>query len=45
MTYTLVLHPKCRKEINRACKKNPVLKKALENKIREIILNPPTTNP
>ena len=40
MSYTFVLHPKCRKEINRASKKDPVLKKVLENKIREIILNP-----
>ena len=40
MTYTFFLHPKCRKEINIASKKNPILKKVLENKIREIILNP-----
>jgi len=40
MSYTFIIHPKCRKEINRACKKNPVLRKILDNKIREIILNP-----
>jgi len=38
--YSLEIKPSCQKEINKACKKNPVLKKALENKIYEILLNP-----
>ncbi len=30
----------CKRTINKACRKNPVLRKVLENKIKEIILNP-----
>lgn len=38
--YGIEIKPSCRKEINRACKKNPVLRKALENKMNEILQNP-----
>ncbi|MFA4957108.1 MAG: type II toxin-antitoxin system RelE/ParE family toxin [Candidatus Methanoperedens sp.] len=38
--YGLEIKPSCRNEIVKACKKNPVLKKAIENKINEILLNP-----
>lgn len=40
MNYTSIIHPKCKKETNKLCKKNPVLKKILKNKINEIIKNP-----
>ena len=38
--YDYEIKPKCKKSINKACKKNPVLKKFIENKIKEIIQNP-----
>lgn len=38
--YGLEIKPSCQKEISKACRKNPVLKKALENKMNEILLNP-----
>lgn len=38
--YGLEIKPSCQNEIVKACKKNPVLKKAIENKINEILLNP-----
>ncbi|MBN1502098.1 type II toxin-antitoxin system RelE/ParE family toxin [Candidatus Woesearchaeota archaeon] len=40
MSYEVMIHPKCQDEISKACSKNPVLKKAIENKISEIIQNP-----
>lgn len=40
MTYTLDVHPDCQKELQKLCKKNPVLKSAIEKKTSEIIENP-----
>ena len=40
MIFSYIIHPKCKKEINKLCKRNPVLRKILENKINEIIQNP-----
>ena len=40
MSYTFLFHPKCKREINKICRKNPVLRGILENKIKEIVLNP-----
>ena len=40
MNYSYVIHPKCQKEINRTCKKNHVLRIAIEKKMNEIIQNP-----
>lgn len=38
--YSLETKPSCQESINKLSKKIPVLKKALENKVKEIILNP-----
>ena len=38
--YNLEIKPSCQKDIEKLCKKNPVLKKALENKINEILESP-----
>lgn len=38
--YGLEIKATCQREIIKSCKKNPVLRKALENKINEILLNP-----
>ncbi len=43
--YDLEIKPSCQKAINKACKKNPVLKEALENKMNEILLNPARYKP
>jgi YafQ family addiction module toxin component len=40
MSYSYIIQKDCQKEIIKASKKNPVLRKALENKIFEIIQNP-----
>jgi YafQ family addiction module toxin component len=40
MCYILEIHPKCKKEIKNACKKNQFLRKVLEKKMSEIIKNP-----
>ncbi|MBI5393517.1 type II toxin-antitoxin system RelE/ParE family toxin [Candidatus Woesearchaeota archaeon] len=40
MTYNIDIHPDCKEEINKSCKKNPVLQKAIKNKMEEIIENP-----
>lgn len=40
MTYTPEIKPSCKRSINKACKKNPVLRKALTSKMREIVSNP-----
>jgi len=40
MIYSYVIHPKCKKEINKACSKNPVLRTIIKKKIQGIILNP-----
>ena len=34
------IDPVCRRKINRACKKNPVLREAIEKKVSEILLMP-----
>ncbi len=38
--YTLQVLPSCKKDIEKACKKNPVLKKAIESKVTAILENP-----
>ena len=38
--YNLEIKPSCQRDIDKLWKKNPVLKKALEKKINEIIENP-----
>jgi len=40
MTYNFEIHKKCKESIQKICKKNPILEKALKNKIKEIIENP-----
>lgn len=37
MIYSSIIHPKCKREINKACRKNPILRKVLENKMNEIV--------
>lgn len=40
MDYKFVLTVSCKKEIDKASRKNPVLRKSIERKINEIIQNP-----
>jgi len=40
MKYNIEIKPSCKKNIKKLCKKNPVLEKALKNKIEEILENP-----
>ena len=40
MSYDFAVHPKCREEIKKACKKNSHLETALNKKIKEILENP-----
>lgn len=40
MSYLLDIKPSCNEAINKLCKKNSELKKAIENKINEILENP-----
>ncbi len=40
MTYNTEINPKCKEEIHKLCKKNPVLEKSLKNKMEEILENP-----
>jgi YafQ family addiction module toxin component len=40
MDYALEIMPSCREAIEKAGRKNPVLKKAVTNKIDEILKNP-----
>ena len=40
MTYIMEIHPDCEDEIHKACKKNPVLQKALFNKMKEVVEYP-----
>ncbi len=40
MSYFIEIHPKCKEEIEKLCRKNPVLEKALRNKMNEIVENP-----
>jgi len=38
--YNLEIKPSCQKDIEKLCKKNPLLSKILENKMNEILQNP-----
>ena len=40
MTYNIEIHPKCKDEIRKLCKKNPVLENSLKKKMEEILENP-----
>ncbi len=40
MTYNLEINSKCKDEIQKLCKKNPVLENSLKKKITEILENP-----
>jgi len=40
MSYASVIEERCKRNINKVCKKNPLLRKIIENKITEIITNP-----
>ncbi|MFH0701117.1 MAG: type II toxin-antitoxin system RelE/ParE family toxin [Candidatus Woesearchaeota archaeon] len=40
MAYNLDIKPSCQESIDKACKKNPVLRHALTNKVNEILENP-----
>jgi len=40
MIYSMLISDDCEKSIDKLCKKNPVLKEALEKKMNEIIQNP-----
>lgn len=40
MKYGIEIKPSCKDNIIKLCKKNPVLKKAITNKIEEIVENP-----
>ena len=45
MTYTLEIKPSCRENINKLCKKNSVLQKAIKNKIEQILQTPTRFKP
>jgi len=38
--YNLEIKPSCQKDIEKLCKKNPVLREAVKNKMNEILKNP-----
>ena len=38
--YNIEIKPSCQKDIDKLCRKNPVLREALERKMNEILLNP-----
>ncbi|MEK6826622.1 MAG: type II toxin-antitoxin system RelE/ParE family toxin [Nanoarchaeota archaeon] len=38
--YNIEIKPSCQDSIEKLCKKNPVLKKALEKKMSEVVKNP-----
>lgn len=40
MDYVLEVTPSCKESIDKACRKNPVLRKAISNKTKEILRNP-----
>ena len=40
MNYTSIINTDCQKTMNKLCRKNPVLKKALTRKINQILINP-----
>ena len=45
MTYNIEIHPKCKEEIHKLCRKNPVLENSLRNKIKEVLENPQRYKP
>lgn len=45
MTYRLEITPSCKESINKATKKNPVLKKAITKKINQILEEPERFKP
>ena len=45
MSYEFTFTIACEKHIAKAIKKNPILRKIIDNKINEIILNPPHYKP
>lgn len=38
--YNIEIKPSCQKNIEKSCKKNPVLREALEKKMNDIVQNP-----
>jgi len=38
--YNIEIKPSCQRDIEKLCKKNPILREALEKKMQEIIENP-----
>ncbi len=40
MIYNIEINPKCKEEIQKLCRKNPVLGNSLNKKIKEILENP-----
>lgn len=40
MNYHIEIKPSCRESISKLCSKNPVLEKAIRNKIEQILENP-----
>jgi len=38
--YSVEINPSCQKDIDKLCKKNPVLRESLEKKMNEIVQNP-----
>jgi YafQ family addiction module toxin component len=40
MRYEIEIKPSCKESINKLCKKNPILQKAIKNKIDQILENP-----
>lgn len=40
MSYIVEIKPSCQNDIQKLCKRNAELKKALENKMRQIIVDP-----
>ena len=38
--YNLEIKPSCQRDIEKLCKKNPVLREVLEKKMNEIVQNP-----
>ena len=37
--YNIEIKPSCQRDIEKLCKKNPVLREALEKKMNELIIN------
>jgi YafQ family addiction module toxin component len=40
MKYEIQIKPSCKESINKLCKKNSILQKAIKNKIEQILENP-----